>query len=373
MQVNRAGKSVLVLNSHNAVSWNVQVAEGATLEGIVVASYYESSVNAPEGVPVLQTSFEKDSTIFGDYAYSWPSFRATDLVDAAELETGLELTSFRACGSSESFQIDEPGTVRPPHQVSTSTTPYVLPGCESLTEESSYCMVVEDGYERASDGTYYCDGTKVSAQMVGLDSGTTCGSVPAGAGLGGASLGWMGDYLYMCEIERGLARMSLLDGSIDIAPLPCEGVTIQDNGLVVLLSFDFEGLGYAPWYVARFASFEDAVERNPEHVYEMTPYATRMAAHGDDLYFAWHSTNTVETASLADGAEFQNIVLEGFDNWIFGMDVTDDGKLVLGSWADTGGLHIFDAATGAFERKLDNAFNGKFISGMECLSGGAAE
>jgi hypothetical protein len=372
VQVNRSGKSVLMLNSYNAVTWNIQVAEGATLDGIVVSSYYESSVNAPEGVPVVKYSFEKDLAIFGDYGYAWPSFHATELVDAAELETGLELTSFRGCAASASFQIDEPGALRPPHQVSTSTKPYILPGCESLTEESSYCMVVEAGCEPPTEGTIYCDSSKASAQMVGLDSGTTCGSAPVRAGGGASSLGWMGDYLYVCEIERGLARISLLDGSIDIAPLPCDAVTVQDNGLVVALSFGFEELGSAPWYTARFASFEDAVARNPEQVYAMAP-VSRMAAHGDDLYFAWHSTDRIETASLADGATFQEIVLEDFDNWIFGMDVTDDGKLVLGSWLDTGGLHVFDAATGAFQGKLDNAFHNTIISGIECLSGGATE
>lgn len=358
VQVNRAGKSVLVLSAYEPVEWNIQVADGATLEGVVVSGYYEQRVNAPEGVPVAYYSYEQDGEIFGDIAYQWPSFRTTDLVDAAELITDLELTSFRGCNASASFQIDEPGELRPPHDVSPSEEPHIIPGCEALAAESSYCMVMETGL----------------VQMVGLDSGTTCGAVPTEIeDLGEASLGWLGDHVYMCMRERGLARVSVVDGSVDIASVPCEGVTVQDGGLVALVWFDGDEYAAAPWYVARFASFEDAVRREPEQVYEMAPYASRMAAHGDTLYFAWHSTNTIEVAELADGAEFQSLPLQDFDNWIMGMDVTDDGRLVLGSWSDAGGLHVFDASTGAFQGKLDSAFSDTLISGIDCVSGGAAE
>ncbi|MEM9488675.1 MAG: hypothetical protein AAGC55_05995 [Myxococcota bacterium] len=41
------------------------------------------------------------------------------------------------------------------------------------------------------------------------------------------------------------------------------------------------------------------------------------------------------------------IELEGYDNWIAAMDVTTDGKLIIGAPAHTGGLHIFDVDSGA--------------------------
>jgi hypothetical protein len=373
VKLDRPGKSVLVLSAYDAVEWNIDVAEGATLEGIVVNGYEESRVNAPGGVPVLRYSVEGNGEYLG-ISHDWPSYQTTDLVDKAEIITGLELTSFRGCYGSDLFEIDEPGELRPPHEVSPSPEPRILSGCEALTAESNYCMVADTYRNDFGDEPLV---TKL--QMVGLDSGTVCGSLPVDLDIfAQASLAWMGDYAYMCAYDRGLARVSLVDGSIDIASLPCDAVAVQNGGLVVLLAYNGQeylgGDGAAPWYVVRFASFEDVVEREPEVVYEMAPWASRMAAHDDTLYFAWHATDTIELAGLANGAEFQSLVLQDFDNWIMGMDVTDDGTLVIGSSYDTGGrIHLFDAATGALEGTIENGFDDRLLAGLDCLSGGAAE
>ena len=373
VKLERPGKSVLVLTAYDSVEWNVEVAEGATLEGIVLSGYYEARLNAPEGVPVLRYSYEGGGESLGT-GIQWPSYDTTDLVDKAEIITGLELTSFRGCYASDLFVIDEPGELRPPHEVSPSPEPRILAGCEALTAESNYCMVADSFRNDWGDEPLI---TKL--QMVGLDSGTVCGSLPVDVELWGeSSLGWMGDYAYMCAYERGLVRISRLDGSTDIASIPCDGATVQNGGLVVLMGFtgqtEFDPGVDSPWYVVRFASFEDAVERRPEVVYEMGPWASRLAAHDDTLYFAWHATNTIELTSLADGAEFQSLMLQDFDNWINGMDVTDDGTLVIGSGSDTGGLlHRFDAATGALQTTFENGFEDRLITGLDCLSGGAAE
>jgi hypothetical protein len=380
VKLDRPGKSVLVLSTYGAVEWNIDVAEGATLEGIILNGYEESRVNAPKGVPVLQYSIEGNGEYLGT-SHDWPSYPTTDLVDKAEIITGLELTSFRGCYGSDLFEIDEPGELRPPHEVSPSPEPRILPGCEALTAESNHCLVADTYRDDRGDEPLV---TKL--QMVGLDSGTVCGSLPVDLDVfATASLAWMGDYAYMCSHNRGLARISLIDGSIDIASLPCDAVAVQNGGLVVLFgpiaqSF-LGGNGANPWYVARFASFEDAVEREPEVIYEMAPWASRMAAHGDSLYFAWHATDTIELANLADGAEFQSITLEGFDTWVNGLDVTDDGTLVVGSNAESvegdpyldSVLHLFDAATGTWRSTFENGFENRLIAGLDCQSGGAAE
>jgi hypothetical protein len=364
VRLNRAGRSVLMLSAESPVEWNVEVADGATLEGIITNGFYgEGTVNAPEGVPVLSYSLDKDDETFGGYGHEWPSYETSNLIEAAEIVTGLELTSFRGCRASESFDIDEPGPLRPPHTVSPSTEPAIIPGCESLTAESSYCMISDAG----------------ALRMMGLDSGTTCGAVSLDIrnSLPGGSLGWMGDYVYTCTGGRGLTRASILDGTVDIAPLPCQGVTVQDDGLLVLLRYGAGDISDQRWFVARFASFEDAVERNAETVYAAGPDARRITADEDRLYFSEFSGDAIEVAALEDGAPFQGLPLAGFDGWIHGMEVIDGELLVSSSGEGEPGhaLHVFDAATGAFKRKLDPTSSNPntWISGIECIGGGAAE
>ena len=179
--------------------------------------------------------------------------------------------------------------------------------------------------------------------------------------------------LLHADIDRGVARIAIADGSIDIAPLPCTGVTGHEGDLLVLLAYGWEEFQSVGWYLARFPSFADAVERRPDAVYEMAPWGTRMTAHGDKVYFAWHSTDEFQYADIEDGAEFLTTPLEGYDDWIMGMDVTDDGKLVIAGLAPTGVLNVFDAETGAFERTVASDLPTSDIGAIDCTSGGAPE
>jgi hypothetical protein len=355
--VKRDGTSVLVLSSFDQVIWNVAMEDGATLERVIVLGYEDSVVNAPEGVEVVKYKFPEYGIGYQS-GWDWPSYGTTQLVDSVEILTGLELTSFRGCYGAESFEIDEPGEVRPPHAESPGTEPRILPGCEALTAESNYCMV-ENGYGASS------------YTMVGLDSGTRCGQITTNIDsqeYTEASLAWLGDYVYTC-MNRGLTRISLIDGSVDIAPMLCSGVTAHDGGLLALVTFPDEA--DAGMYLVRFASFADAVESNPESVFAMAPWGTRMAAHGEKVFFAWHSTDTFQSAEIADGAEFQDTTLENFDDWILGMDITDDGKFVMTGWEDQ--INIFDVATGTFLSQIPDSNPDDRLGGIECLSGGAAK
>jgi len=216
--------------------------------------------------------------------------------------------------------------------------------------------------------------------MLGLDSGTTCGDLPAKydseSTFAESSLAWVGDYLYMCLYNRGLARISIADGSVDIAPTYCVSVTSHDGDLLAEVAFDTDELAYAPHYLMRFASFEHAVRRDAEEIYEMAPSAYRITTHEDRVYLAAWSTNTFEVADLADGGEFQSVMFEGYDDWINGMEITPDGRLIVGGGpTTTGDLHVFDPSTGAFQGLLGTEFANASpnIVGIECVSGGAAE
>jgi hypothetical protein len=355
LHVTRPGNSILVLNSYQGTTWNITVDPGVELVRVILFGYYRQDAHVPEGVPVESHSYEETGE-YVETAFMWPSWAATDLVDIAEEMTGRTLTSFRGCPQAASFQIDSPGPLEPPHPVSRRRQPQPIPGCESLTEESNYCMA----------GTL--DGPLA---MLGLDSGTVCrgDAVPPEGGQSGfiSSLGWQGDYVFNCDYNRGIARINIADGTVDIAPIQCEAITTFKGGLIGLAGL---GTSTSPLgALMEFASFDDAARRNPTHVFDLDAFASRVAVHRNQVYLAWHSTNTVETAALTDGAAIKSIPLEGYDNWIDGMDVTDDGQLVIGGPFYTGGIHLFDATTGDFEGQLPSEFSETSIAGLKCVRG----
>ena len=74
-----------------------------------------------------------------------------------------------------------------------------------------------------------------------------------------------------------------------------------------------------------------------------------MTVHDGIFYGAWHSTDTVDRVDLGTGQKLSPLTLEGYDGWILGMSVTEDGRLLIpgDTWGDT--VYVFDAATGASE------------------------
>ncbi|ACY15620.1 hypothetical protein [Haliangium ochraceum] len=362
INVNRPGTSVLVLSAYDPVIWNIHVAPGSTLEGVVVSGYLDQVVNAPAGVPVAYYThdIEKGTRPLVDgVAYFWPSYDATELVDVAEELTGLELSSFRGCYRSDRFDIDEPGELRPPHETSSKAGRYLPESCAALAEESNVCALKSGE----------------TMLFAGLDSQTLCESEVISdndAFSRYPSLGWLGDYVYTCDERRsGLQRISLIDGSVDVAPIPCEGVAIHEGALLTLLHFPLEQdvVSFPPLYLARFATFEDAVAREVEQVFELAPAATFMGVSGNTAYFSWYS-GRIEAAELSDGAVFKPLVLKDLEVTIHGMDVTDDGILVaLGSSLEHEGLVLFDADTGSYLGEFDHPDGGLYADGIDCYSG----
>jgi hypothetical protein len=349
VQVTRPGSSVLLLSAYEPTHWNVQVGPGAFVERIVLSGYYAQSVTAPEGAKIESYAFDEETNTWLGYGHLWPSHDTFDLVDKAQSLTGLELTSFRGCYFGDSFEIDTPVDIREPHVVSDKVEPTLPAGCEAIAGDSRYCLSMQTGKPVA----------------IGLQSGALCLSEMTGlAGGFGASLGWRGDYAYGCIYERGLARVSLVDGSTDIAPISCDAVAVHGDDLLVM-PFGSSGFEEYPLYsVLRFDDFAAAARREVADAVEIFPSASRMAVDGDRGYFAWHATNTIETAELTDGAEMTTITLEGYDDWIYGLEAIDGMLIVAGPYHNPG-LHAFDAATGAALGVLLPEFTG---DGLTCVS-----
>lgn len=340
VRVSRQGASVLVLSAYSPTTWNVRVEPGASLERIIVSGYYAQQVLAPAGVPIEIHSSTQTQDSLGPTAYQWPSSSATQLVSAAEDRIERNLSSFRGCYEGASFEIGEPGALRPENPVSTVTEPTVPKGCESLTTESAYCMTL--------DGN--------TPTVVGLDTGRTCAGKPTQvSGLYDlTSLAWNGNYLYGCLRDQGLVRLSLVDGSADIAPVACDAVTSYRNGLLTLQ-------GMTP---VHFDTFRNAARQMNSCTDNRTLWASRIATLGDQGYAAWHSTGTIETFPLNRAESPRPLALSGFNDWVMGLDALEDGRLVI--LGRSGELSTFNSTTGAALGKLVAS---RAANGLACKLG----
>ncbi|QRK08437.1 hypothetical protein JQX13_52465 [Archangium violaceum] len=335
VRVKRSGSSVLVLAAYNETSWTVQVEPGATVERIVVSGYHVQTVTAPAGIPVEILSHEQTGSYLGAFGYEWPAYTTTQLVDAVEAHVGRELTSFRGCSEAASFEVDEPGAVRPPHTVSDRQEPMLPAACAEFASESAYCLTLNGGMPT----------------VLGLDSGRICSSgVPAQlSNLSSvSSWAWQGDYTYACIRERGLARVSLVDGSVDIAPIACQAVSTHREGLLLLLDYDGKNTSLLG-ALAQFDSFEAAARREASCLLDTRLHASHMAVRGDQGYFARHVAGEILTARLGQAEAPQELPLQGYDDWIQGMHATDDGRLIIlgpDRATNTTRLFLFELSSG---------------------------
>jgi hypothetical protein len=355
VRVTRPGSSVLVLSAHGQTTWNVQVAPGAQVERILVNGNEEQRVNAPQGVPIEIHDRTQSRKTIGPFGYEWPSLSSDRLVTAAEKLAGRELTSFRGCSEAASFEIGEPGPLKPPNPVSNRQRPTLPKGCEPLAEESTYCMTLNGN----------------TPTVLGLDSGRKCSGVPIQMSdlHDVTSLAWRGDHLYACTRERGLARFSLVDGSVDVAPIGCEAVAAHRDGLLTMLDDMGQEQGFTR-ALLQFDSFEAATRRESSCAIDNRPHASRMAVQGDQGYFAWHAADEISTLSLARGGEPQTLKLKGYMGWIMGLDVTPDGRLLIigqGEGPRTPKLLSFERANGNPLKAQTLPFDAK---GLACFKGG---
>ncbi len=353
VHVSRPGASTLVLSSYAPTHWQVTAGPGAQIERIILSGFSRQTASAPAGTLVEEYAYETNRVVLGR-GVEWPSYDSTNLVLTAEQITGLPLASFRGCFASSSFQIDEPRHVAPPRDEHEGEEPVAMAGCEDVTAESTYCMTISDGH----------------LAMVGLDSGVTCRGPEAGAvSYDSPSLAWVGEYVYSCLYDRGIARTSLADGTVDVAPIACGTVTSHQNALTATAMIDPASAGAPLGKLLRFRNFELAACREPEFSFGEIPEAQLIATQGDRLYMASQAGKvTVANLYAEDKAStVTELSLEGYNGWITAMDATADGKLVVAG-PTSGGLHIFDAETGALERIISLDSGSSSAWGLECVT-----
>ena len=392
---------VLALGSYESVTWIIEREDGARLDGVYVYGYDPQTVVGADDVPVTNHS------PYGRHpGYCYPFCSEHDTrsdIAVIEAETGLTLRSFDGCYNTTGITLGDvcreecvpetacagrecgwvpvcgldcgacpdgercegascvgcsptcTGRACGPDGCGGScgscaddlvcdgwgacVTERTFPGCEDVTAESHYCLTLADG----------------RPALLGLDTGVVCpfGKPDLNLGAEGPhspSIGWANGSLFAC-VDRpgmhGLVRYSVMEDLFWVAPVPCQGVVTWRDGLV---SARYMSWG-PPDSLDYFTSFDDALDG----VGETWPWGTRgtrMTAHGDLLYSAWHSASDIEVQALPSGEAVRTIHLEGYDAWIFGMSVTDDGILVLNSGMGSDRVALFDEATGAWLRDV---------------------
>ncbi|MBI5503009.1 MAG: hypothetical protein HY907_22380 [Deltaproteobacteria bacterium] len=388
---------VLALGSYETVIWDVEREEGARLDHIYVYGYDPQLVTGADDVPVTNHSPGGDNP---GYCYPFCGDHDTRRdVARIEAETGLTLRSFDGC--SEAIGITLGDVCREECRTSVACAGRECgwsPDCRlecgmcapGARCDGSACVACTPSCERRECGTdgcggscgsctddTLCDGTgacvptrtfpgcaDVAAEshycltlsggrpaLLGLDSGNVCPFGKPDLNLGGGtpehcSIGWADGSLFVC-VDRpglhGLVRYTVLTDTLAVAPVPCEGVVSWHGGL---LSAEYMSW-HSPDALDHFATFDDALDGAGE-TWPWGTRGTRMTVRGDLLYSAWHSASGIEVQALPTGEAVRTIRLEGYDTWILGLSVADDGLLVLNAFWPEGRVAVFDEATGAW-------------------------
>lgn len=94
LTVERPGRQVLVLSSHEPIDWEIIAVSGAIIDRVVASGYYRQHVSAPSGTVVETFSHEESS---GQYVLGYEWNRSKELVQWAETHTGKSVNAFHGC------------------------------------------------------------------------------------------------------------------------------------------------------------------------------------------------------------------------------------------------------------------------------------
>jgi hypothetical protein len=303
---------VLALVSAEPANWIVTETYGGTIQKIAVSGPGASTVSAPKDVPV-ETYSGPDAW---GYAMDFDDPGSRAIVEQAEAATGLEMTSFHAHYKPGSFTIS-------PAKEWTDVSAY--PDCSKKiggTVGGGPDLKAIDPVACAAvlKNSHICltsNGTTITG--LGLDTGDTCtASTLAETVVDGSrpSMMWSDEYVYGCAGSYGmLMRASLLTGAVEKSWVYCGGVAgLEGQIYVTSTDFSSDATLYDTWENARcdVPSATLAGTRN-----------TRITIQGDLLYSTWHSTNEFEWQDVS-GSASGVVTLDDYDDWIWGIDVTDD-------------------------------------------------
>jgi hypothetical protein len=203
-----------------------------------------------------------------------------------------------------------------------------IAGCPQ-TGESQWCLALTSG----------------SVTAIGLDTQTTCQAAtllsPDIEVFAVGSLGVVGSDLFTCtsEFDGLVARVLLGTGAVELSSVPCTAVTTWRGHILVQDTIGGDMIDiYQDWDAILAAQI--AWTFAPPGIFSET-----LTTRDDTLFAAWHSDNHVDRFDLPCGEPLGPVNLDGFDDWMQGIAVTTDNRLLTFGF-DYNGLRSFDADLG---------------------------
>lgn len=244
-------------------------------------------------------------------------------------------------------------TPPPPSPPVPSSSPASPTPCARVRAEPRRCMALVRGGE-----TYVA--------TIGLDSGLACLGPATDIGrVDNASMGWLGDRLYVCADER-VVEIDIASGKTRAVASACEAVTSMDTELLVRLKRTIALHELRP-FLARYASFDDLRASRSAGRRIALEVGSIIAARDGVGYYARGSGDKIYMQPFGPYAHDAPVLLERFDGTMHGLDVAHDGTLVIATRDNTDELRLFDAATGDARKTVPVALpRGLEIAALKC-------
>ena len=257
----------------------------------------------------------------------------TDVATSTSSGSGSESVGSEGSGSETQFSASVSETTpvtsgTDPGEGSSGSATTDAVDCAAIEAESAHCLTI--------------DGPR--AHLVGLDSGSVCTRVELDGAFGPTSLAWTGDEVVGCdEADLRLRSVDLATGTITSYDTTCQAVAVHPEGLVVLRTTT----GSPELY----GSVEAIASGRPAEVFAIQPTASRIATANEVLYSSWHQTQAIQVWDLATSTYVQDVVLEDWDDWVFGLAVVGGRLVVLGP-AQERMVRQYDVGSGALLGEL---------------------
>lgn len=265
---------------------------------------------------------------------------ATSTASGADVTTGDATSAAGTTGSEVPPRCDAPA-------FSGSTPAPAVPGCEAVTGQSGWCVVL----------------TELAVFAVGLDDGEVCQGVTLQSPVDavGSGIAVAGGKVLVCGEDQGYS-VSLTDGWVGSVPRECRAVT-NWRGHVLEDRYELEPEpgDYVYIYDGESSWVTDAPAWS--FAVEDIPKIRSIAASGETLYAAWYSGDHVGRNFLACGGARAPLEFAGYAGDMNGISAPDGDRLVTINYEV---LTVLDAHTGA---KVDEIQHGisPYVYGLACF------
>ncbi len=304
----------LVLHVNASLQFTVEQTWPGALQEILLLTTTTRTpeISGPDGVPVVELE------AVNQVAYTWDD-PGTRLAERTLQEAG-----YPDCdGGTEPLAPPDRGILEG--------------GCDALLTEELVCLTGRGSSSSTGNGVW----------AVGLDSGTACQLADVGTGgYGGA---WSGHHWYACDWthDQQLRRVDLSTGELEKSYAYCHSADVVGERLVAMTytMLDHDSYGFYS-----FDSWLDAhCGRSTSLGFGDIGYHSRITVHDGVIYASRHTTSEgIDLYDLDSGALIDTLELQDYSDWVEGIDVTDDGRLVIvhNSTSSTT-FEIFDAGDGS--------------------------